>query len=86
MSLGATIRRLRKERDLNQVDLAERIGTDSGNVSRYETDKQKPSVDMLGKIADALGTSVSEIYRLAEDDSGQVQVASDKYVMVTLYC
>ena len=82
MSLGATIRRLRKERDLNQVDLAERIGTDSGNVSRYETDKQKPSVDMLGKIADALGTSVSEIYRLAEDDSGQVQVASDKYVMV----
>lgn len=82
MSLGAVIRRLRKERELNQVDLAERIGTDSGNVSRYETDKQKPSVDMLEKIADALGTSVSEIYRLAEDGAGQVQAASEKYVMV----
>lgn len=82
MSLGEVIRRLRKERELNQVDLAERIGTDSGNVSRYETDKQKPSVDMLEKLADALSTSVSEIYRLAEDGAGQVQVASDKYVMV----
>jgi phage repressor protein C with HTH and peptisase S24 domain len=82
MSLGAVIRRLRKERDLNQVDLAERIGTDSGNVSRYETDKQKPSMDMLEKIADALGTSVSEIYRLAEDGAGQVPAASEKYVMV----
>ena len=82
MSLGAVIRRLRKERELNQVDLADRIGTDSGNVSRYEADKQKPSVDMLEKIADALGTSVSEIYRLTEDGAGQTQVASEKYVMV----
>jgi phage repressor protein C with HTH and peptisase S24 domain len=82
MSLGEVIRRLRKDRELNQVDLAERIGTDSGNVSRYETDKQRPSADMLDKIADALGTSVSEIYRLAEDGAGQVQAASEKYVMV----
>jgi phage repressor protein C with HTH and peptisase S24 domain len=82
MSLGEVIRRLRKDRELNQVQLAERIDTDSGNVSRYETDKQKPSMEMLEKIADALSTSVSEICRLAESSSGQLDVASDKYVMV----
>jgi phage repressor protein C with HTH and peptisase S24 domain len=82
MSLGEVIRRLRKDRELNQVELAERIDTDSGNVSRYETDKQRPSMEMLEKIADALSTSVSEICRLAESSSGQLDVASDKYVMV----
>jgi transcriptional regulator with XRE-family HTH domain len=82
MSLGEAIRHLRKDRELNQVDLAERIGTDSGNVSRYETDKQKPSVEMLEKIADALSTSVSEIYRLAESSGAQIDSTNDKYVMV----
>lgn len=82
MSIGAVIRRLRKERELNQVTLAERIGTDSGNVSRYETDKQQPSTEMLEKLANALDTSISEIYRLAEGGRNQVQLSNDKFVMV----
>ena len=72
MSLGSVIQQIRKSRDLNQTDIADRVGTDSGNISRYENDKQMPSVEMLAKIADALGTSVSEIYRLAETSVGEV--------------
>jgi phage repressor protein C with HTH and peptisase S24 domain len=82
MSLGAAIREIRKNRNLNQVDIAERVGTDSGNISRYESNKQKPSVEMLDKIADALGTSVSEIYRRAETADGEISEINEKFIMI----
>lgn len=82
MSLGTVIRQIRKNRGLNQTAVAERVGTDSGNISRYETDKQKPSVDMLERIADALDTSVSEIYKLAESSVGELADIHEKYRMI----
>jgi len=82
LALGAVLRRLRKERDLNQVDVAQRIGTDSGNISRYETDKQKPSAEMLARMAAVLGTSVSSIFRMAEKLQGQPLNDLEGYVLI----
>lgn len=84
MSLGRVIRQLRKEQGKNQVDIARAIGTDSGNVSRIENDRQKPSVELLEKIAKALETSVAEIYRRVEHlgEPAAIGVNDEKYVMV----
>jgi transcriptional regulator with XRE-family HTH domain len=58
---GLFISTLRKEKDMTQKDLAERIGITDKAVSRWETGKGFPDVSLLVSIADTLGVSVSEV-------------------------
>jgi len=43
---------------MSQAQLAERIGTTQQQLSRWETGARVPRVDVLKKIADALGVGV----------------------------
>jgi len=45
----------RKERKLTQKDLAELIGTKQSNISRLESGNYNPSLDLLNRIALAVG-------------------------------
>ena len=59
------IRFLRQSRELNQVQLAEKLGVTKQSVSNWENDNIVPSVDMLEKIADFF--NVSTDYLLGRD-------------------
>ena len=52
--LGKKIKIARIERDLNQTDLAEKIGAKQKSISRYETGLSMPSIETLVKISKAL--------------------------------
>ena len=58
---GTFICILRKQRGLTQSQLAERIGVTDKAVSRWETGKGFPDVSLLQPLAEALGTSVTEL-------------------------
>lgn len=58
MHLGSKIKSLRKERNLSQDELAEKINIDGRQISRYENDKMNPSIDVLIKLAEAFNISV----------------------------
>lgn len=73
MSIGKEIRRRRKALKWTLEDMVERVGSDTGNLSRIETGKQGASEDMLRKIAQALGCTVSDLFAGAE---GQSNVAA----------
>ena len=45
----------RKEKNLTQKGLAELIGTRQANISRLESGNYNPSLDLLIKIAQAMG-------------------------------
>jgi len=45
----------RKEKNLTQKDLAELIGTKQSNISRLESGNYNPSLDLLNRIALAVG-------------------------------
>ena len=45
----------RKEKNLTQKDLAEKIGTKQSNISRLESGNYNPSLDFLNRIAQAMG-------------------------------
>jgi len=45
----------RKEKNLTQRDLAELIGTKQSNISRLESGNYNPSLDLLNRIALAVG-------------------------------
>ena len=63
-SLGERIARIRKERGLTQVELAETMGIIQGLVSDYERDKLRPHAEMVVRFALALEVSTDELLGL----------------------
>ena len=57
-SLGQSIRRYRKEKNMTQGELAERLGVSVQAVSKWETDKGMPDVNQLLPLSRLLGMSV----------------------------
>src|SRR5438046_177510 len=55
--LGSTLRRIRQDKGLPEVELAKMLGSAETSVSRYEADGRLPSTDVLEKIGEALGVS-----------------------------
>lgn len=63
-NLGAVLSQRRRSRKLTQEALAERLGTTAQWVSEIERGGT-PSVEMLLKLADALGTSLPALMEAA---------------------
>lgn len=56
------LKRLRKERGLTQVELAEKLNLSQSTIASWENGKRRPDLDLLPIIADFFGVSVDEIY------------------------
>lgn len=52
------IRQVRKEQHITQEMLAERAGTKKSNISRLESGKYNPSLDLLIRVASCLGKRI----------------------------
>lgn len=50
--------KVRQQKNMTQEQLAELIGTKKSNISRLESGKYNPSLEMLIKIAQALGKTL----------------------------
>ncbi|WP_170565466.1 helix-turn-helix domain-containing protein [Ruegeria atlantica] len=59
--LGAAIRELRKEKGLNQTQLAELSGISLPTVSLVETGKTNPTLDVIDAMAKALDTTLPNL-------------------------
>ena len=58
---GEKISALRREKGLTQKELAERLNVTNKAVSKWERGKNFPDLTLLPPLADALGTTVSEL-------------------------
>lgn len=74
--IGRNIQFYRELRQMKGKDLAAKVGCSVGALSHIEKGSRQPSVDMLYKMADALGVSVinlvmdeKEIKRFYYDDT-----------------
>lgn len=65
MSLQERVKQLRKEHGWSQGELAERVGGDPAQISRYENGRITPSADAVVKLAEVF--DVSTDYLLVED-------------------
>lgn len=57
--LADSLIRARKKKRLTQKELAEKIGTRQPVISKLETANSKPSISLLKRIAQALGTKLT---------------------------
>lgn len=62
-TLGATIRSHREDSGVSQENFARQIGMDRAYFGRIERGAQNISIVTASKIANALGTSLSDLFK-----------------------
>lgn len=61
IALGRNIQKIRKEKDLTQEQLAEKLGITLTYMGYFEIGHRVPNLKMLSKIADILGVKVKDL-------------------------
>lgn len=61
MSVGASIKRLRNDRDWTQEQLAEKVGVARSTVTQWESGWSKPRMGMVEKLAGIFNVPVSTV-------------------------
>lgn len=61
ISLGKKIKQARTLKDMNQAELAERLGVSQAAVSMFEKDQRQPTPKMVEKICDVLEIEKREL-------------------------
>lgn len=81
MTIGKTIRSIRKEKGITQKKLAELSGMAEITIRQYEADKYKPKIEQVEKLANALGVTAVDLmgieYFDATIDTGQIRKEID---------
>ena len=62
MDLGSNIKKYRKEAGLTQKELAELLDVAVGTIQQYELGKRQPRLEMINRIAGALGIGIRRLY------------------------
>lgn len=61
VKIGAFLKELRKEKDITQEELADKMGVSRRTVSRWETGSNMPDMDILIDISDFYDVDLREI-------------------------
>ena len=78
MTIGERIAQLRKNRSMSQFQLAKTLNIATSTLGMYETNKRKPNMEMLEKIADFFGVSID--YLLGRETSDKSDIDLDKAI------
>ena len=70
-TLGALLRRRRRQLELTQQDIAAKVGVRSNYIGYLERDMRRPSPAVLAKIAKALDLDRQELFFLANPQARQ---------------
>lgn len=61
VKMGSFLAELRKEKNLTQAELGEKLGVTNKTISRWETGNYLPSVEMLEELSNMYGLSINEL-------------------------
>lgn len=78
---GSFIAQLRKEQNMTQKELADRLNVTDKAVSKWETGKGFPDVKLLEPLAQALGVSLVELIQCKRQETESLTVAEAEQVV-----
>ncbi|MCR5154731.1 MAG: helix-turn-helix domain-containing protein [Lachnospiraceae bacterium] len=61
VKIGGFLAELRKEHNLTQAELGEKLGVTNKTISRWETGNYMPPVDMLEELSTMYGLTINEL-------------------------
>lgn len=72
--IGKFISQKRKEKNLTQAQLAEKLGVSNKSVSKWETGKCMPDYSIIQRLCDELDISVSELVDGEEQEKDSIRL------------
>ena len=84
MTFGEKLKKLRKDNEMTQEELAGRLFVTRTAVSKWETDKGYPAIDSLKAISDVFHISLDDL--ISEDDVKNQRALEDKQARKMYYC
>lgn len=81
-AFGAKLRMARRLQGLTMAALAGRIGCSESLISKIESDRTLPSLQMLHRLVRALGTNIASLMAGARDQADVVARAGERPVLV----
>lgn len=82
--IGSFLKELRKENNMTQEQLGERIGVTNKTVSRWETGNYMPPVEALILLSDIYGISINEILAGKRMEMDELKEVADENVTKVL--
>ncbi len=67
--IGVRLKRLRQGKKFSQEALAEKVGISPKYVSSIERGKENPTLEVMIKLAHALGVEMEEIFAISHEES-----------------
>ena len=67
------LKMLRKQRDLSQAELAERVSVHQNHIGRYERGESQPSADALRRLAEALSVTTDFLIEGTRDEAAKAR-------------
>jgi transcriptional regulator with XRE-family HTH domain len=62
MNIGDNIKRIRKEKGIQQKKIALDLGLDQSNYNKIENGKREPSIELINKLSAYLDVSVNDLF------------------------
>ena len=75
--LAFNMKARRKELNLSQADLAEKIGTSPNYISKIEAERQFPSVQMIEQLANALNFDSLDLFSKEKIEKKKLDFVKD---------
>lgn len=79
--VGRFITKKRKERDLTQEQLAERLGISNKTISKWEPGKCMPDYAVVKNLCEELNVSVSELMDGEETDDKSIRMYDEEQIL-----
>ncbi|MGB8982974.1 MAG: helix-turn-helix transcriptional regulator [Anaerolineales bacterium] len=71
--LHTLLKRIRQDRGIRQIELAERLGVPQSFVSKYESGDRRLDILELRQVCDAIGISLDEFIRKLENSLNEAK-------------
>ena len=66
--IGKNLQKLRRQRNLTQEALAEKVGVARQTIAKWETEESTPDLEMSGRLASVLEVSLDDLVNAPEDE------------------
>ena len=80
MSIGTTIKKLRRERDITQEQLAELLGVSNKTISKWENGRCMPDYSIIDQLCKELGITIAELLDGEDKEENSIRVYDEEQI------
>lgn len=85
MTIGEKLTELRQKKKMTQKELGERLDVTDKVISRWETGKSLPDVEMMKKISETLEVTIAELYDCVGEETINIKKERGNYNRIWSY-